>query len=482
MPATSEGRRRRFRPSTVALHMLCGLRVPRHFVSTFWMPATSSTARTPAPAITPVPGLAGLSMTSPAPNLPTIRWGTEPPFVTGTWNMLFFADSPALRIASATSFALPSPTPTRPFWSPSATIALNENRRPPFTTLAQRFTWITRSWNSLFGWSDSRGGRRSRWGAAMPLLLEVQAAGACAVGERLDAPVVEVAATIERHGGDALLLRALGEQLADGRARADLALALDQRLHVVAARGLRQRDALHVVDDLGVDVHAAAEHAEPWARRGALDAVPDPVAADLPPLGLVVMSARHYADPAAFPAFRRMYSPSYLTPLPLYGSGGRKPRMSAATCPTSALSAPLTVRRVGFSTLIVMPSGGRKWMGCEKPSWSTSFFPSIAARYPVPTISSVLLNPVVTPCTMFAMCARMVPNAGLRVSSSALTLTSAPSTVTDVPVSTRCLSSAFAPFTRTTPSATVTVTPAGIGTGFLPTRDMRSPSLTRPGR
>ena len=120
-------------------------------MSTFCTPATSSTARTPAPAMTPVPGLAGLSITLPAPKRPTIRCGIEPPFVTGTVNMFFFADSPALRIASATSFALPRPTPTRPLWSPSATIALNEKRRPPFTTLAQRFTWITRSWNSLLG-------------------------------------------------------------------------------------------------------------------------------------------------------------------------------------------------------------------------------------------------------------------------------------------------------------------------------------------
>src|SRR5262249_12643897 len=215
--------------------MLWGFRVPRHLVSTFWMPATSSTARTPAPAITPVPGLAGLSITSPAPNLPTMMCGIEPAFVTGTWNMFFFADSPALRMASATSFALPSPTPTRPGWSPSATIALNETRRPPFTTLAQRFTWITRSWNSLFGWSDSRGPRRSLCGPGMSALLEVETAGARAVGERLDAPVVEVAAAVERHGGDALLLRTLREELADRGREPDLALALDQRLHVVAA-------------------------------------------------------------------------------------------------------------------------------------------------------------------------------------------------------------------------------------------------------
>src|ERR1043166_7116839 len=71
--ATSEGRRRRFSPSTVAFTMLCGLRVPRHLVSTFITPATSSTARTPAPAITPVPGDAGLRRPPPPPPPPRAR-------------------------------------------------------------------------------------------------------------------------------------------------------------------------------------------------------------------------------------------------------------------------------------------------------------------------------------------------------------------------------------------------------------------------
>src|SRR5690242_21934142 len=114
--------------------------------------------------------------------------------------------------------------------------------------------------------------------------------------------MVEVAATVERDRDDALLLRALREELAHGRAGADLALALDQRLHVVAARGLGQRHALRVVHDLGIDVRRAAEHAEARPLDRARDAVPDAIAADLPPLVLVVMSARHYAAPAALPA------------------------------------------------------------------------------------------------------------------------------------------------------------------------------------
>src|SRR5580765_2225936 len=80
----------------------------------------------------------------------------ELPRVTGTRNIVFFADSPALRIASATSLALPSPTPTCPLPSPIATMALNEKRRPPFTTFAQRLTLITRSANSDFGPSGVR--------------------------------------------------------------------------------------------------------------------------------------------------------------------------------------------------------------------------------------------------------------------------------------------------------------------------------------
>src|SRR5438445_147752 len=54
----------------VARTMLCGLFEPRHLVRTFEMPASSTTARTPPPAITPVPSEAGLSSTAPAPKLP----------------------------------------------------------------------------------------------------------------------------------------------------------------------------------------------------------------------------------------------------------------------------------------------------------------------------------------------------------------------------------------------------------------------------
>src|SRR5262245_28388546 len=97
------------------------------------------------------------------------------------------------------------------------------------------------------------------------------------------------------------------------------------------------------------------------------------------------------------------------------------------------------------------------------------------ARYPVPTISSVRLNPVVTPVTMFEICARIVPNAGLRVSRSALTRASPPSTTTRVPLRMWCASSPLGPLTLTRLASTATVTPDGIVTGRLPTLDMALP-------
>ena len=51
----------------VARTTLCGLAVPSDLVSTSWMPHDSTTARTPPPAMMPVPSGAGFSSTRPAP-------------------------------------------------------------------------------------------------------------------------------------------------------------------------------------------------------------------------------------------------------------------------------------------------------------------------------------------------------------------------------------------------------------------------------
>ncbi len=111
--------------------------LPRDFVRMFEIPLDSITARTPPPAMTPVPGEAGRMMTFAAPNSPTTSCGIVPS-TSGTMISDRLAFCTALRIASGTSFAFPSPVPTCPLASPTTTTALKEKRRPPFTTLATR--------------------------------------------------------------------------------------------------------------------------------------------------------------------------------------------------------------------------------------------------------------------------------------------------------------------------------------------------------
>src|ERR1044072_2906758 len=57
------------------------------------------------------------------------------------------------------------------------------------------------------------------------------------------------------------------------------------------------------------------------------------------------------------PSLRKLYSPSYVTPCPLLGAGGRNARISAATWPTFCLSMPVMRTSVGFGVAIAMPSG-----------------------------------------------------------------------------------------------------------------------------
>src|SRR5262249_5257373 len=68
--ASCRGGRSSRSAARVARPMLWGLFEPMHLVSTLATPASSTTARTPPPAITPVPSEAGRSITSPAPNRP----------------------------------------------------------------------------------------------------------------------------------------------------------------------------------------------------------------------------------------------------------------------------------------------------------------------------------------------------------------------------------------------------------------------------
>src|SRR5262245_8942118 len=92
--------------STVACTMLIALDEPSDLLSTSWMPAHSSTARTGPPAITPVPGAAGRSSTTPADFSACTGCGIVP-WMRGTLKKLFFASSTPLAIAAGTSLALP---------------------------------------------------------------------------------------------------------------------------------------------------------------------------------------------------------------------------------------------------------------------------------------------------------------------------------------------------------------------------------------
>ena len=83
-----------------------GFWLPSDFESTSLMPASSSTARTPPPAITPVPGEAGLSRTRDAECTPTTSWVIVWPCI-GTLKRLFRARSTPFWMATGTSLAFP---------------------------------------------------------------------------------------------------------------------------------------------------------------------------------------------------------------------------------------------------------------------------------------------------------------------------------------------------------------------------------------
>src|SRR5579884_261757 len=142
--ATSPARlscRRAFR---VAQAMLMALAEPSDLPSTSRTPASSRMARTLLPATMPVPGEAGLSITSAAPSCARISCGIVPPTI-GTSIRFFLAASPPLRIASGMARALPSPTPTWPLPSPTTTRALQLMVRPPWVVFWHLLVRTTRS-------------------------------------------------------------------------------------------------------------------------------------------------------------------------------------------------------------------------------------------------------------------------------------------------------------------------------------------------
>src|SRR6266545_7681429 len=140
------------------------------------------------------------------------------------------------------------------------TSAVNENRRPPLTTLATRLISTTRSFSSRESWISTL------------LMSELESSLAGGVGERLHPAVVEVAAAIEHRGRDLGLLRARDEQLADLRGLRGL-VALERLLQLQPARR-GERAALPVVHELGGDapVRAVDDETGPLGRAADLPA------------------------------------------------------------------------------------------------------------------------------------------------------------------------------------------------------------------
>src|SRR5689334_7227745 len=411
LAAISSGRFRLLSAATVACTTLIGLDEPSDRDSTSWMPAHSSTARTGPPAMTPVPGLAGLSSTTPAASSPCTVCGIVLAIL-GTRKKCFLASSTPLAIAAGTSFALPYPTPTIPLPSPTTTRAVKLKRRPPLTTLATRLMVTTCSrYAACFSAAPPRrSSRRSRRSPPPPprrgapgispssslycrARSQLQAAFPGAVREGRDPAVVAVPAPVEHDGLDAGLLGPLREQLAHLARLAGLAAVGRADRRVQGGRG-GQRAAHAVVDDLREHVLRGPVDDQPGPGRAAGDLLADPQVPAGAPGGGGLRLRTHLAGGAsarrrssashdylpAFPTLRRICSPWYRTPLPLYGSGLRSLRICAATSPTCCLSMPSTTNLVGASTRKVMPSGGVMVTGWLKPSENSRLLPLACTR------------------------------------------------------------------------------------------------------
>src|SRR5690606_23799652 len=219
-------------------------------------------------------------------------------------------------------------------------------------------------------------------GGSIDQCLELQATLAGGVGQRLDAAVVAVTRTVERDPLDAGGARLLRDRLADPGGGLDV-LAVLQSLADVGLGGAGGSQDLRAVgaDQLGIPVLAGGQHRQARhaqfadVRAGRLGAAQ---AGNLLFHGLCLRKLK--ADQAFLASLRMMFSPAYLTPLPLYGSGGRKPRILAATSPTCCLSAPLTTISVCDGVAMVMPSGAGNSTGCEKPSDRFRSLPCMEAR------------------------------------------------------------------------------------------------------
>jgi hypothetical protein len=103
------------------------------------------------------------------------------------------------------------------------------------------------------------------------LRSELQAALAGAFGNGLHTAVEQEAATVEDHSGDASFFGAVGKPTAHFRSGRDVSTNCTVET-LLDSRGGGESTPGEVVDDLGVDVFAAAEHREARPSGAAADA------------------------------------------------------------------------------------------------------------------------------------------------------------------------------------------------------------------
>ena len=97
----------RERATTAALALFKGVLLPNLFAKTFFMPANSKTVLIEPPAITPVPGAAGLINTLAAPSRPLDKVGIELFGVKGTLTRFFLPSETPFPV-SYTHLTLPT--------------------------------------------------------------------------------------------------------------------------------------------------------------------------------------------------------------------------------------------------------------------------------------------------------------------------------------------------------------------------------------
>src|SRR5665647_2578999 len=230
---------------------------PKDLDNTSLIPAHSSTARTGPPAITPVPGAAGRSRTTPAAASPWTGCGMVP-WIRGTLKNSFLASSTPL------TYAFFSGALSRPRLSRSRPPPRRSLRSPPLAPLAAPAPApVPRRWGPGIRRSSSQKSRTAR-------ASQGQTALACTISDSRDAPVVLVAAAVEDNCFDTSALGALGDQLANLAGFGDL-VAIERTQIRLHGRGRGQGLAQRVVHDLDEDVPARTRHHQTRTQRRAVD-------------------------------------------------------------------------------------------------------------------------------------------------------------------------------------------------------------------